>query len=171
MLEILSGLLVRELRTLQREVEAYPDEASMWLRADGISNTGGQLAHHITGNLRHYIGTILGRTGYVRDRDAEFSRVDLTRAELLERIADAEREVTRTLADLPRASLEAEYPIAVGGYRIGTAEFLVHLLAHLGYHLGQVDYHRRLLTGSPVTTTAVSTGEIPGARTAGSLRS
>lgn len=164
MIDILSALISRELQTLRREVEAYPDESSLWARTDAIGNSGGQLVHHITGNLRHFIGATLGGTGYVRDRGAEFSRSDLSRAELLERIAAAEEEVRRSLENLSAEALTTDYPQAIAGYRVRTGEFLMHLLAHLAYHLGQVDYHRRILADSPTTTDAVATKEIPGAR-------
>ncbi len=165
-LETISALLARELRTLRREVEAYPDDQSLWASASGITNTGGALAHHLTGNLRHFIGARLGDTGYVRDRAGEFSRTDLGRAELIAMIDAAQAEVGRTLAALDLAVLETEYPDAVGGYRFGTGEFIVHLLSHLAYHLGQIDYHRRLVTSSFDPAGAVSTAEIPGARAA-----
>lgn len=163
-LDILSALLARELRTLRREVEAYPDDQSLWTRVPGITNSGGALAHHLTGNLRHFIGARLGDTGYVRDRDGEFARTDLGRAELIAMADAAQAEVASTLAKLDPATLESEYPDALGGYRLGTGELLMHLLSHLAYHLGQIDYHRRLVTSSSDPVGAVATGEIPGAR-------
>jgi uncharacterized damage-inducible protein DinB len=160
----LAHLLDRELATLERQLRAYPDDASLWTRLPGVANPGGVLAHHLTGNLRHYIGARLGNTGYQRDRVAEFARTDLARAELLDRVRAARDEVQRTLATLDAAALESEYPDAVGGYRFRTSGFLLHLLAHLGYHLGQIDYHRRAVSGSAETTDAVATSGIPGAR-------
>ncbi len=163
-LETLSALLSRELRTLHREVEAYPDDRSLWTQAPGVANSGGALVHHLTGNLRHFIGAQLGDTGYVRDRAAEFTRTDLGRAELIGLVDAAQAEVARTLTALDPATLESEYPAAVGDYRFSTGEFLMHLLSHLAYHLGQIDYHRRLVTSSSDPVGAVATGEIPGAR-------
>lgn len=165
-LEILSALLARELRTLRREVEAYPDDQSLWTRSPGITNTGGALVHHVTGNLRHFIGALLGDTGYVRDRAGEFSRTDLGRSELMALVDATQAEVADTLAGLDPAKVESEYPVVVGGYLFGTGEFLMHLLSHLAYHLGQIDYHRRMVTSSSDPVGAVATGEIPGARAA-----
>ena len=154
-------MLLRELHALDREIAAYPDDRSMWQTPAGISNSAGTLTLHLSGNLRHFIGAALGETGYVRNRDAEFSKKDLSREEL-------RAEVQTTIADLDRAlgridvtQLEAPYPLLLQGRRVSAADFLVHLCAHLGYHLGQIDYHRRLLTPNPQTVDAVSIRELP----------
>lgn len=161
---VLAGLITRELRALRRELAAYPDDASLWARPAGIANAGGALAHHLVGNLRHFIGARLGASGYVRDRAAEFSRSDLGRDELIRLVEAAEEEVGRAFAEAEPDALSREFPDPVAGRRVGTAEFLVHLVAHTAYHLGQVDYHRRIVTGAGVTVDAVAAAEIPGAR-------
>ncbi|HEX2719050.1 MAG TPA: hypothetical protein VHM67_15380, partial [Gemmatimonadaceae bacterium] len=79
-------ILTRELLALRRGIEAYPDDASVWRPMPGIANVGGTLALHIAGNLQHFIGAVLGGTGYVRDRDAEFARRDVSRDEILREI-------------------------------------------------------------------------------------
>jgi hypothetical protein len=158
-----AALLDRELATLQREIEAYPSDASLWVQPVGIPNPGGILAHHLTGNLRHFIGARLGGSGYVRDRAAEFSRRDLTRAELVHLVEEARGEVRMALGSLDRGALDAEYPEALRDHRFTTRDFLAHLLSHLAYHLGQIDYHRRMVTGSREGVNAVATQEIPGA--------
>jgi len=143
----LSCLLVRELSTLRDELLAYADEREIWARPPGVPNSAGNLALHLTGNLRWFIGAQLGATGYVRDRDAEFSRRDVPRAELIAQIVAATDEVTRTLATLDDAALDATYPLEVGGIRLRTGRWLLHLEGHFAYHLGQVDFHRRMVTG------------------------
>ncbi len=142
----LSRVLRRDLDSLRDQVNGYEDEDVMWKRAPGISNSAGNLALHLAGNLRFYIGTQLGGDGYVRDRPAEFGTTGLPRAEIVRRIEETRAVVEEALQRLDRRSLVAEYPIEVGGVRISTGQFLVHLAVHLGYHLGQVDYHRRMLT-------------------------
>ena len=143
----LSRLLGRELATLRDEVLAYPDDASVWALPAGVPNSAGTLSLHLAGNLRYYVGAQLGATGYVRDRDAEFTQRNVPRDELVQLIERTADEVTRTLAALDPAVLSDMYPLEVGGLRLETQRFLFHLEAHFAYHLGQIDYHRRVVTG------------------------
>lgn len=159
-------VLVRDLRALRREVEAYPDDESPWKTVPGISNSGGALARHLAGNLRHFVGALLGATGYVRDRDAEFAGPPQPRRELLELIDAAIPEVETGMRAAEGLAPEADYPGDLGSLAVRTDEFLVHLVIHLGYHLGQIDYHRRMVTGVNVATHAVALGELPSARPA-----
>jgi DinB family protein len=153
-------LLLRELVTLRKEIEAYPSDADLWKVVPGISNSGGTLALHLTGNLQHFIGAVLGRTGYVRNRDAEFAMRGLSREELVGLVEQTTAALTRTFGSLTDAVLAGRYPEPVGKVRVSTGDFLVHLEAHLGYHLGQIDYHRRIITG---------TGALPGSLSPGQL--
>ncbi len=145
--DALRRVLLRELRTLRDELDAYPDDASVWHCPPGIENSAGTLTLHLVGNLRHFIGARLGGADYVRDRDEEFSARDLSRDELRTRIAAAMTEVDGALANLDPAALTTQFPDPVGGVRLATGQFLLHLTAHCGYHLGQLDYHRRVVTG------------------------
>ena len=151
----LSRLINRELASLRDELLAYPNEADLWQLPKGIPNSAGNLALHLVGNLRFFIGTQLGATGYVRDRDAEFAKKGVPRAEIVKSIETAADEVTRTLATLDPAQLEKPFPVEIGGNRLQTGMFLQHLASHLAYHLGQVDYHRRVVTGNPVSVGAI----------------
>ena len=162
----LAALYAREIRALRREVEAYPDDASLWKKPQGISNTGGALAHHLIGNLRHFLGARLGGTSYVRDRPAEFARTDLSKADLLGQIDTAEKEVAQMFSGMKKGTLESDFPDVVAGHHVGNQEVLLHLLSHLGYHLGQIDYHRRIVTGDGKTVDAIAVAEIPGLRKA-----
>jgi len=152
----LSRLLARELATLRDELLAYPDELAIWSMPAGVPNSAGNLALHLVGNIRWFIGAQLGASGYVRDRDAEFARRNVPRAEILEQVRLAIDEVTRTIAALDPASLDAPYPQEVGGLRFTTGRFLLHLEGHFGYHLGQIDYHRRIVTGNSTGVGALS---------------
>lgn len=144
----LARLFDRDLAQLREEIGSYPDEPSVWALRDGILNSGGTLALHLCGNLQHFVGALLGRTGYVRDREAEFSDRDVPRAAILARIDEARAAVSETLAGLDGEALEGRFPGAAPG-SLGDAPttrlMLVHLSGHLAYHLGQVNYHRRLL--------------------------
>lgn len=154
-------LITRELRAFRRELEAYPDDASVWRAIPGVPNSGGTLALHVAGNLRHFIGAIIARDGYVRDRDAEFSRRDVPRAELIAGLDVAIASVERALASPVDELLQGAYPEPIAQRKVAAADFLVHLVAHLAYHLGQIDYHRRAVTGDPRGIDAVSVRELP----------
>ena len=156
--DTLQRVLVRDLSAIRREVLAYPDDESLWRAVPGITNPGGTLALHAAGNIRHFVGAALGDTGYVRNRDLEFSARGLTREQIAEELDDAIAAVSHTFPRLDADALGGEYPIAVVELRVRTGPFLVHLAGHLAYHLGQLDYHRRIVTGSPQT---VDTMKIP----------
>lgn len=140
-------VLVRDLGTLAAQLDAYPDERDLWRAVPGVSNPGGTLVLHLAGNLRHFIGAQLGGTGYVRDRDGEFGRRDVPRAELRDVVAATRSEVDAALGRLDDSSLDRTYPLVVGGVSLTTGQFLIHLATHFAYHLGQLDYHRRAATG------------------------
>jgi uncharacterized damage-inducible protein DinB len=162
--EFYGGVILRDLRALRREVEAFPDERDLWRVPPGVANSAGTLALHLAGNIQHYVGTVLGKTGYVRDRAAEFARRDVPRAEILTQIDAAIAAVETGLAKLTDAMLAADYPEPVAGHTVMTSEWLVHLAVHVGYHLGQVDYHRRIVTGRGDTTGAMAIPELRSAR-------
>jgi len=156
----LSLLFLRELDALRREVELYPTDAALWSEVPGLPNSGGTLTLHLVGNLRSFIGATLGQTGYVRDRDAEFSVRGMSRPELSALIAAARREVADTMRSLDVSALPTEFPVAVGGVSLPTELFLLHLLSHLGYHLGQIDYHRRASTGDAASAQTLPLREL-----------
>ena len=155
------AVLTRELFALRRAVEAYPDEASLWRRLPGIPNSGGTLALHLAGNLQHFVGAVLGNTGYRRDRDAEFARRDVPREALLAEIDATLAAVDRGLGAVQDETLASLYPEAISGRAVTTGDWLVHLAAHLAYHLGQLDYHRRVVTGDSRSIGALAVAELP----------
>ena len=141
----LTTILGRDLRALTREIGAYQTDADLWREVPGLPNPAGVLARHLAGNIRHYIGTALGGGSYVRDRDDEFAGRGAPRERIRAEVAAALADVERVLPTLTPAQLDADLPVPVGGHRVGTRRFLLHLSAHLAYHLGQVDYHRRVV--------------------------
>ncbi len=149
---------------MERELNAYQTEDQVWALPAGLPNSGGTLALHAAGNLRHFIGTVLGGGTFVRDRDAEFSRRNVPRAELIDGLREAEKEVHETLTAIDAARFDESYPQPVANRRINTGEFLAHLATHLAYHAGQLDYHRRVVTGVATGVGAVSPLELPSAR-------
>ena len=144
-------LFVRELETVQREVEMCPDDVALWKTAPGVSNSVGNLAAHLAGNVQHFIGAVLGKSGYVRNRDHEFSRREGTRAEIIADVQNAIDVTRKYLPALSDADYAAEYPEAVGGVKMRTSLFLMHLASHAAFHLGQADYLRRSLNNDPRT--------------------
>ena len=164
---VLKVMLLRELRGVRRQVEGYPDDASPWIEVPGMPYTGGNLALHVAGNLRLFIGKYLGGIEFVRDRDAEFARRSGTREELLAGIDAASDAVERGLARTSADVLAGVYPEAFGERRITTEMFLGHLVAHLAFHLGQLDGHRRVVTRDRAGADSVALRELPEAPTSG----
>jgi uncharacterized damage-inducible protein DinB len=149
-------LLHRDLAAVQRELLAYPDDESPWQVVPGIANSGGTLALHLAGNLRHFVGATLGGTGYRRDRDAEFNERSLTRDALSAQLGDAMAQTAATLRALDANRLGDDFPVVMGnGVTLRIDVMLVHLVAHTSYHLGQIDYHRRMTTGDSATVGAL----------------
>lgn len=144
-IEILKSLYNRDLNKLKVEIESYQNEESLWKIDKNILNSGGNLCLHLLGNLNTYIGAELGETGYVRQRDLEFSLKDIPKTELLEKLEALIEIVNSTLEKFSYEDLTKNYPTEPLGYKMTTEYFLIHLLSHLNYHLGQINYHRRLL--------------------------
>jgi uncharacterized damage-inducible protein DinB len=154
-------LIRRDLGSLRREVEAYPTEDALWIAPPGVPNSAGVLVRHLCGNLRHYFGAVMGQTGYVRERPLEFAAPPVSRAALLALIDATEAEVLPVLASLRDEQLTGVFPEPQGGRTFGMADYLTHLVMHLGYHLGQIDYHRRLLTTSTEGGLALNSAALP----------
>ncbi|MGQ0541376.1 MAG: DinB family protein [Blastocatellia bacterium] len=143
--DVLIQLFERDLGRLITEIEQYSNETDLWKTSGEITNSAGNLALHLIGNLKHFIGAVPGNSGYVRDRDTEFSDTGVPRDKLLADIAETAAVVKETLEKLTGDDLSKIYPIEVFGEPMTTEFFLVHLATHLNYHLGQVNYHRRIL--------------------------
>lgn len=160
----LAALLDRDLRTLRRELEAYPDERDIWREVPGLPNSAGTLALHLAGNIQHYVGARFGATGYVRNREAEFGRRGVPRAELVAEIERARSAVRTGLERLDPNVIDETYPEIIVQSRIRTGDYLVHLCAHFAYHLGQLDAHRRIVTGNAGGVGALRPAELGSAR-------
>jgi uncharacterized damage-inducible protein DinB len=145
MIPTIIHLFERELAALKTQINDYPDEQSLWLIKGDIKNSGGNLCLHLIGNLNHFIGTILGNTGYVRQREAEFSLKNVPRTQLLQDIDATATMVRNVLEKLSPEQLADNFPIPKHNQIVSMAYMLLHLLTHFNYHLGQINYHRRLL--------------------------
>lgn len=146
MVESLKEIFERDLIQLSKEIESYTKESDLWLLPKGINNTGGNLCLHLVGNLQHFIGHILGKSDYKRDRKAEFEDKNVLVSSLLMEIETTKKVVEQTLSAISNNDLETNYSIEVFGKPMTTTFFLIHLSGHLTYHLGQINYHRRLLS-------------------------
>ena len=157
----LTTLLVRELNAFSRVLDLFPDDETAWRTAPGVTNSAANLALHVAGNLQHFVGAGLGRTGYVRNRDLEFARSSGTRAEIQAELGAAIGAVEKVLPTLSAETLSQAYPLSmVQGKKIGTALFLQQLCSHAAFHLGQAGYLRRALTGDTRSSAPVSLAEI-----------
>jgi hypothetical protein len=143
MTEHLLALFKRDLEKLVLELEAYTVESDLWKLTGQIKNSPGNLVLHLHGNLNHYVGKILGKLEFVRDREAEFSLSNVPRAELIAMVHATSAMLETVLPSLE--DLEKSYPLETLGYPMTTGYFLLHLYGHLNWHLGQVNYHRRLV--------------------------
>jgi len=145
MKKILIQLFQRDLEKLKTEITSYNDKNKMWEVKGKISNSAGNLCLHVCGNLQHFIGAVLGNSGYGRNREAEFNKKNVPVDEIIKEIDQTLLIVKKTLSELDEKRLKEIYPINVFGYEMTTGFFLTHLTTHLSYHLGQINYHRRLL--------------------------
>lgn len=143
--ELLPEIFERDLHKLIDEINLYKDEDKLWAAPKGISNSAGNLCLHLIGNLNHFIGAALGHTGYVRHRDEEFSLKNIPRQDLVINIENTILVVKKSLNDMSEDEMEKDFPLEVFGRIVKTDFMLVHLTTHLNYHLGQINYHRRLL--------------------------
>ena len=145
MLDHLTKLFDRDLTRLSNEIMTYHEEDDLWVLKGDISNSSGNLCLHILGNLNYFIGAILGNMEYERNRDAEFSKKGIPRTRLLQEIKETNEMIRKTLGSIKEIDLEKPYPINVFEDEMKTGYFLIHLYGHLNYHLGQINYHRRVL--------------------------
>ena len=145
MIEILDKLYERDLQKLKTEITAYKVEENIWKISGEILNSAGNLCLHLCGNLQHFIGAVLGNSGYIRKRDEEFSKKNIPISELVAEIELTTEVLKKTFAGLNEDDLQKIYPVNVFGYEMTTEYLLTHMATHFNYHLGQLNYHRRLL--------------------------
>jgi hypothetical protein len=143
----LSALFRRDLTRMVQELQAFPSDDVLWAKLPGISNSAGHLFLHLEGNQREYIGRQLGNIDYTRRRDIEFASAPGPSSDLMSRIEPLPELIAGIISALSEEALTANYPEEIQGLALSTRQFLIHLSGHLNYHLGQIDYLRRVLTG------------------------
>jgi uncharacterized damage-inducible protein DinB len=146
--EWLIEMLVNDLGKLKNEINQYADEKDIWVIRGGILNSGGNLCLHLLGNLNHVIGHVIGGTDYKRNRDLEFTEKNVPREELNKKIDAVIESVKKYLPDMDDAKFSKTYPDKVGGKEREYGFALIFFANHFNYHLGQINYHRRLIAGS-----------------------
>jgi len=154
-LDDIGTLLRRELEGLEREIALFPDDHVLWATKQGVANSAGNLALHISGNLRHFIGHELGGVPYRRDREREFGLRQGSRAEVIDEVGRAIAVVADVLPRLTDERLSATFT-AHPEVAVSTQRFLLHLCSHTAFHVGQIGYLRRILTGDSRSTDTVS---------------
>lgn len=143
--DLLANFYERDIRKLIEEVNLFKNEEDLWRTHGSVKNSSGNLVLHIIGGLNYLIGATLAQTGYVRNRDQEFTRKGVERKELVAQLEQLIPMINKTVNTLTREQMEAEYPIFFDKPKTSTSYVLVQLLVHLNYHLGQVNYFRRIL--------------------------
>jgi hypothetical protein len=144
--KVLSEIYERDLNKLKDEIDQFSDESQLWQTRGDITNSAGNLCLHLTGNLKHFIGAVIGDSGYIRDRDSEFASRGISKQMLLVDVDSTRDIVASTFARLNDDELAKTYPIEVYGHPMTTAFFLTSLTTHFNYHLGQINYLRRFLS-------------------------
>jgi hypothetical protein len=160
LLDELKTILLRDITGVERELELYPDDPSVWTNVKGLPNPAGNIVLHLAGNLQHFFGAALGHTGYVRDREAEFIKKDLPRSELKKELGAAREAVIAAFNNLSEQKLGEAHPVKITDTAFSNRLAILQLVTHLAYHLGQIDYHRRVVTGDSSSANAVAAPEL-----------
>ena len=136
---------LRDLNKLKEEIALYKNEPDLWVLKGDIKNSPGTLTLHLIGNLKHFIGSQLSKTGYVRNRDKEFADRNVPRELMLKEIDEVIGILQKTFPTITDEKFNSEFPLEFLGAKRSVGEILFILYGHLNYHLGQINYHRRLL--------------------------
>jgi uncharacterized damage-inducible protein DinB len=143
--ETILEMFERDARKVIDEVMLYKNEEDLWKVVPGINNSAGNLCLHLTGNLNHFIGAVLGKTGYIRNRDSEFTLKGVSRTEMIAGMESVIKVIHDTFQNMSDDDLSKDFPVDKHGQQVTTAYMLLHLMTHLNYHIGQMNYHRRMI--------------------------
>ncbi len=144
-MDVFSKLLSRDLDKLALEISSFENEENLWKLFGGIKNTAGNLCLHLVGNLNHFIGSIMGDSGYVRNMESEFATKGVPKQQMMQMVVETKESIVSTLEQWKPGDLQKPYPVQVFGEEMTYEFFLIHLVAHLNYHLGQINYLRRMI--------------------------
>jgi uncharacterized damage-inducible protein DinB len=141
----ITNFFERDLDKLIEEINLFKNEKDIWKTKEGINNSAGNLTMHLLGNLNHFIGKNLANTDYIRKRDEEFTVKNIPREKLISDINSLKEIIKNTLPNLSEEDLKKQFPLKIQEQTFTTGNMLTFLLLHLNYHLGQINYLRRLL--------------------------
>ena len=144
-IESFTKIFERDILKIITELSQYNDEKLIWTKQGLVTNSAGNLALHLIGNLNHFIGFALGETGYIRTRELEFSTTFRSRDEVINNLYETISIVKTSLGKLNDDNLISTFPLEYNGEKLTVAHMLMHLLTHLNYHLGQINFHRRTI--------------------------
>lgn len=145
LLDSIKELFLRDLEKVKQEISLYRNEINLWSKNGDIKNSGGNLCLHLIGNLKAYIGVGLAELDYTRDREFEFNGSDITKEQLLIGLDETMEAVSVGLTKISEADLEKDFPIVIWDEPTKMVYTILHLHSHLNYHLGQINYHRRMI--------------------------
>ena len=137
-------ILERDLKKVIHEINQYEDEKSLWTIRGEIKNSSGNLALHIAGAVHHFIGSVLGNNGYIRNREREFSDKNIETSVIINQLNKAIEILKEVLNKMTDEDIEREFPEKPGGNTMTVGFFLIHFISHINYHLGQINYNRRI---------------------------
>src|ERR1700755_1327533 len=112
---MLANLYERDLRKVIEEVNAFKNEEDLWKIQGSIKNSCGNLVSHLIGGMNHHIGATLGHTGYVRNRELEFSVKGTPKKELVAQLEALILVIRTTLDGFTPETIEAEFPYPFDG--------------------------------------------------------
>jgi uncharacterized damage-inducible protein DinB len=141
----IADLYERDLNKLMEELNLFKKEKEIWKIKGDVKNSAGNLTLHLLGNLNHFIGRTLGHTDFIRKREDEFSLKDVPREKLISEIDSLKKVIKDTLSKLSDEEMKKEFPLKIGDNSFTNETLLIFLLTHFNYHLGQINYLRRML--------------------------
>ena len=123
-----------------RELAMPMSETQFWTKPFPYGNSFGHLVLHLTGNLNYYIGAQIANTGYVRDREREFTQADPpSRDEALKGLDSAVGMVIETMHAQSSEDWSKAYS-AVGTSCSARLDIVLQCVAHMQHHIGQMVY-------------------------------
>lgn len=133
------------LQQLKNELALFKDEKLLWNTLPGVSNSSGNLTLHLIGNLNHFIGANMNNSGFIRNRENEFSQKNASRKALVDEIDKLTLLIPETLLKKNESWKNEKFPLEFMNETRSNEYILVQMLTHLNYHLGQINYLRRIL--------------------------
>jgi len=147
--EVVRGGLAGSFRTIQANIHTLTEPLSdeqLWVKPYTYGNSIGNLILHITGNLNYFIGAQIAQTGYVRQRDQEFSGSGKPKAQLLSAFDQAIEMVVNTISKQSDSDWSAPYSAERTELK-NRFSMVLKCAGHADHHIGQIIYLQRELLG------------------------